>query len=128
MFRGMKKLHVITLTALLVATSPALAQDEDPEQGRSLMEQGAELFLEGLKREMAPALEDLQGLADRFGPSMNSFLQEMGPALGNLADEIKDWSAYHPPEILPNGDIIIRKKQPDVAEEETPEAPGETDI
>ena len=128
MFQVMKTLHVMTLTALLAATTPAMAQEEEPEQGRSLMEQGAELFLEGLKREMAPALEDLQGLADRFGPSMSSFLQEMGPALGEMADQIKDWSSYHPPEILPNGDIIIRKKQPEAEPEETPPALGETDI
>jgi hypothetical protein len=128
MFWGMKTLHIMTLTALLAATAPVAAQEEEQDQGRSLMEQGAELFLEGLKREMAPALEDLQGLADRFGPSMRSFLQEMGPALGEMADQIKDWSAYHPPEILPNGDIIIRKKQPEPEAEETPPAPGETDI
>jgi len=128
MFWSMKTLHVMTLTALLAATAPVAAQEEEQDQGRSLMEQGAELFLEGLKREMAPALEDLPGLADRFGPSMRSFLQEMGPALGEMADQIKDWSAYHPPEILPNGDIIIRKKQPEPEAEETPPAPGETDI
>lgn len=128
MFQTMKTLHVMTLTALLAATTPSMAQEEETEQGRSLMEQGAELFLEGLKREMAPALEDLQGLADRFGPSMNSFLQEMGPALGELADQVKDWSVYHPPEILPNGDIIIRRKQPEPDASETGPAPGETDI
>ncbi len=95
------------------------------------MEQGAELFLEGLRQEMEPALEDLLGLADQFGPAMQSFFQEMGPALAELAGEIQDWSTYEAPEILPNGDIIIRKKQPEVEPlpaqpDEVPE--GATDI
>ncbi len=88
---------------------PAAAQEQE---GPSLMERGAELFLEGLRQEMEPALEDLLGLADQFGPAMQSFLMEMGPALAELAAQIEDWSAYELPEMLPNGDIIIRKKPP----------------
>lgn len=75
------------------------------------MEQGAELFFEGLRQEMQPTLNDLLGLADELGPSMLSFFEQMGPALAELAGEISDWSAYHAPEVLPNGDIIIRKKK-----------------
>ncbi len=96
------------------------------------MEQGAELFFEGLRKEMEPALDELLGMADEFGPAMQSFLQEMGPALAELAAEVKDWSAYEVPEILPNGDIIIRKKpiedlpEPEDKDEEVPE--GATDI
>jgi hypothetical protein len=59
-------------------------------------------------------------------------MQEMGPALAELAAEVKDWSVYEMPEILPNGDIIIRKKQTEDAPETPealPEAPdGATDI
>ncbi|GGH30573.1 hypothetical protein SAMN05444007_105154 [Cribrihabitans marinus] len=119
----MKRLAALAFAALIAAP----AQAEEPE-GKSLMEQGAELFLEGLRQEMSPALEDLQDLAREFGPAMAGFLQEMGPALAELADEVKDWSVYHPPEILPNGDIIIRRKVPEdrpdpVPEESLPE-PG----
>lgn len=74
------------------------------------MQRGMELFFEGLSQEMAPALNDLRGLAEQFGPSMQGFLEEMGPALAGIMEEVKDWSAYHPPEILPNGDIIMRRK------------------
>lgn len=74
------------------------------------MEQGAELFFEGLRREMEPALDDLLGLAEQFGPAMQSFMEEMGPALAELGGKVKDWSVYEAPEMLPNGDIIIRKK------------------
>ncbi|MES0863597.1 hypothetical protein ABLN87_14690 [Ruegeria sp. SCPT10] len=102
----MKRLLIIAVLSAKLST-PAFAQEDD---SKSLMEQGAELFFEGLRREMEPALDELLGMADALGPAMQSFLQEMGPALAELAAEIKDWSAYEAPEILPNGDIIIRKK------------------
>ncbi len=85
------------------------------------MERGAELFLEGLRREMEPTIEDLRGFADQFGPALQSFMQEMGPALADLAAQVQDWSVYEAPEMLPNGDIIIRKKPKDETEEVAPE-------
>ena len=69
---------------LLVAT-PVSAQDE--EQGRDLMSEALRLFMKGLMQEMEPALDDL----------------------GDLLDNL---DAYHAPEVLPNGDIIIRRKTP----------------
>ena len=36
----------------------------------------------------------------------------MGPALIELMAKIDDITAYYPPEILPNGDIIMRRKTP----------------
>lgn len=89
----------------VLGATPALAQDTS-EDGLSLMERGAQLFLEGILREMEPALDGL----DQIGPALRGFAQEMGPALGDLMSEIEDWSRYHPPEILPNGDIILRRK------------------
>ena len=116
-------LHRIALAAALSAglaaplAAPVFAQEDD---GPSLMERGAELFFEGLAKEMAPALNDLRGMAEQFGPSMQSFLEEMGPAFVEILDQVKDWSVYEVPEILPNGDIIIRRKV--VPQEDTPEA------
>ncbi|WP_170340808.1 hypothetical protein [Ruegeria arenilitoris] len=117
----MKRLMLIGATALFAA--PAAAQDEG---GKSLMEQGAELFFEGLRKEMEPALEDLLGLAEQFGPAMQSFIEEMGPALAEIGGKVKDWSAYEAPEMLPNGDIIIRRK-PDVPDQPDEVAPKEDD-
>ncbi len=97
------------------------------------MERGAELFLEGLRQEMEPAIGDLRALADQFGPALQSFMQEMGPALADLAAQVQDWSTYEAPEMLPNGDIIIRKKppqeQPDQSEpQDEQSSDGLTDI
>lgn len=95
--------------AVILLTMPSVAQEQD--DGTSLMERGAQQFLEGLLREMEPALN-----------GMRDFMEQMGPAMVELLDEVKDWSRYEPPEVLENGDIIIRRK-PDVPPEPSPDAP-----
>ena len=100
-----------TIAILALTSAPAQAQDE--ERGLSLMERGAQMFLDGIMREMEPAMKDLQGLAEEMEPALRGFLDEMGPAFAELLGQIEDFSAYHAPEMLPNGDIILRKKRPD---------------
>jgi len=102
----------LILIAALGLAGPAFAQQAD-EDGQSLMERGAQMLMEGLMREMEPTLQDLQGLAEEFGPALRDFTAQMGPALRGLLEDVEDWSAYHPPEMLDNGDIIIRRKSPD---------------
>ena len=87
--------HFCLIFCLICAT-PALAEED---RGRDLMAEALRLFMQGFMAEMEPALEDLQGFVDNL-------------------------NAYHPPEILPNGDIIIRRKTP--AELGEPE--GETEL
>ncbi|MCR8550683.1 hypothetical protein M4578_22900 [Salipiger sp. P9] len=109
----MTRLATLLLTAVLLAP-PAVAQEPEDES-RSLMERGAELFLRGLLDELDPALRELEDLAQEMEPALRSFGEEMGPALRDLMGQVKDWSNYHPPEMLPNGDIIIRRKQTEEA-------------
>jgi len=119
----------IAITAGFFAAMPAtpvLSEDSTKNGGTSLIEDGAKMFLEGLMREFEPAMKDLQGLADTMQPAMRSFLREMGPALGDILEKVQDFSAYHAPEILPNGDIIMRKKTP--KEMDVPEAETEGEI
>lgn len=111
----MKQLLIPAFVAVSLTACPLAAQDQEGENGSSLMERGAELFWKGLREEMAPSLQELMS---KIGPSMQSFLAEMGPALAEIADKVEDWSRYEAPEILPNGDIIIRRK-PDLPEAET---------
>ena len=103
----MKRLIMI---ACLTCSTPAMAQDEG--DGLSLMERGAQMLMEGLMQQMEPALEDFQELADEYGPALRDFTAQMGPALRDLLEQVEDWSVYEPPEILDNGDIIIRRKPP----------------
>ncbi|MBE1294959.1 hypothetical protein [Phycobacter azelaicus] len=129
----MKQFACISALCLTCLAAPVAAEKAE-DGGKGLMEKGAEMFWEGLRQEMGPALEDLQAFAESFasevGPSMREFLAQMGPALAEIASEVEDWSRYEMPEILPNGDIIIRRK-PDPAPE-TPEQPepkaGVTDL
>jgi hypothetical protein len=83
-------------TALWMAAVPAASQEGDVEEGMDLLSEGTRLLLRGLLAEMEPALRDLRG------------------ALDNL-------NAYHPPEMLPNGDIIIRRKTPEEIEDAAPD-------
>ncbi len=119
---AMKKLILI---ATLGLATPAFAQ-EGEDDGMSLMERGAQMLMEGLMREMEPALEDLQGLAEEFGPALRDFTAQMGPALRGLLDEVEDWSVYEPPEMLENGDIIIRRKPPEDAPQ--PDMDGQIEL
>tara|TARA_R110002110_G_scaffold33449_9_gene114565 strand:- start:294 stop:662 length:369 start_codon:yes stop_codon:yes gene_type:complete len=96
---------------LVVALSfiPFAAVAEE-ERGLSLMERGARLFMQGILKEMEPAIDEFEGFADQMGPALKNFAIEMGPKLTELLDQVDDWSAYTAPEMLPNGDIIMRRK------------------
>lgn len=87
---------LIALLALHFTAYSAVSQED---KAPSLMERGAQQFLEGLLLEMEPAFDSMRG-----------FIEEMGPALTELMGQIEDWSVYETPEILDNGDIIIRRK------------------
>lgn len=100
----------LVLSALLVAAAPLAAQEAAPEsdinRGTELLNEGARLLFRGLLEEVQPKLEELAELLDEWDWEGLS---------------IEDLSDYHPPEVLPNGDIIIRRKTPPVPEGEGPE-------
>lgn len=90
----MKQTRTPLLGAVLALTAlPVMAEETtnpDLERGGELLREGFGLLLEGLAAELEPMAEGWQELVDQLG----------------------DLSAYHPPERLPNGDIIIRRKIP----------------
>lgn len=77
----------MTLAAAAIATGPALAQDETDNfsEGARKLGEALELFMDGFSDEMEPLAEAWRDL-------------------------LKDMPQYEPPEELPNGDIIIRRK------------------
>ncbi|WP_323771401.1 hypothetical protein [Antarctobacter sp.] len=99
---------VLSLLAAPVA-APVAAQDQD--DGLNLMEEGARLFLRGLMTEMEPALKELDEVTREMQPLLRDFAVEMGPALADLLEKVEDWTVYYPPEMLENGDIIIRRRE-----------------
>lgn len=89
---------------------PAMAQDEgEIEEGFSLMEEGARLLFRGILSEMGPAMEDFSAMAAELEPALEMLASEMGPALLELMQTLDSVRFYEPPEVLPNGDIIIRR-------------------
>lgn len=60
----------------------------------------------------AGTFEDLGRKTDRF---LEELLKEFGPAFRELGDQLRELDQYEAPEILPNGDIIIRRKRPRTA-------------
>jgi hypothetical protein len=100
----MKRMILIPALMLTLASAPAQAE-EDSTIGRFL----------NLLNQFSTDSEDI----------MQQFLDEMGPALTELQDTISDWSQYAPPEVLPNGDIIIRRKPNAAGEKPLPEGTKE---
>ncbi|MDP4032220.1 MAG: AAA+ family ATPase [Pseudorhodobacter sp.] len=90
------------------------APSEDLHEGFDLMQEGTRLLLRGMLSQMEPALDD-----------MGKALIEMQPAIRNLLLMIGDIRNYHAPVMLPNGDIIIRRRTP--AELAVPEG-GEIEL
>lgn len=115
----MKQLSILFAVALFLAApgAPARAQSDDFSEGLGL-------FLDGLREGMDDTIRDLQDLAELAEPAMREFLREMGPALSDLADQVQDWTRYEPPVMLPNGDIVIRRKPNPRSDENIP-APNE---
>ena len=116
------------LVALALAAPPSVlgaqtdppAAAESPDEGFSLMEEGAKLLFRGLMQEMEPALDEMGRTLEEFRP----LIEEWGPQLREVARLMGDIENYNPPEILPNGDILIRRKTPLVPAPLEKPAPG----
>jgi len=96
----MRKIAALSLVVML-ASSPIQAQEKDGDmrEGIDLLQEGLQLLFRGLMNELGPALLELEG-------------------------KIIDLNQYEMPEILPNGDIIIRRK----TVPENPPGKGEVDL
>jgi hypothetical protein len=114
-------MRALILALPFALASAAMAQDSAPVEGEGfdLMEEGAELILRGLMDEMGPAIDEFRDLAETVGPAFANMSDEMGAALVQLFGQIDDIANYELPEMLENGDIIIRRRPdaPPVAEE-----------
>lgn len=107
----MKQIIAMTFVVGLMG-SQALAEEtpgSDMGEGLSLMEEGARLMMRGLIDEMEPTLDALRDNFEEMGPAFADFVQSVGPAFGELLEKVDDLQHYDAPEILPNGDIIIRR-------------------
>jgi hypothetical protein len=84
---------ILAAAALALALAPAgLRAQEDAPPANPQLSEGAQMLSEGMKLL-------LRGLMD-----------ESAEGWSKLTDWLGDLSQYEPPERLPNGDIIIRRK------------------
>ena len=92
----------VCFLSLILAATPVLAQDDNADpgapEGLDMLREGSRLLLEDFLRRLEPTLDDMQ--------------EQIADALEAFRDQIGQLDAYHPPDILPNGDIIIRRKEP----------------
>lgn len=108
--------HLLSTAALCVAlNAPLSAEEQNPEleEGLGLLDQGVRLMMRGLLEEFDPLVEDAERMGEALLPMLESFQSELSGLMGSI-------DLYHAPEMLPNGDIIIRRKSEEevVAEEE----------
>jgi|SRR5690606_27912545 len=115
-------MKLVTIALFLLASAlPLRAEtaETDVDEGFSLLQEGAKIIMRSMIDEMEPALKELQS-------GVGEAMREMQPALRQLAEMMGDIRNYHAPEMLPNGDIIIRRKSP--AESLVPPPGAEIDI
>lgn len=96
----MKQFLLAPLFVTLLAL-PSHSETATSEEGADLVQRGLELLFQELLKEVEPALKDLDTLSEELGPKVKE--------LFDLVDDIRNYDA---PEKLPNGDIIIRRKNP----------------
>jgi hypothetical protein len=97
---------LIALCASPLAAQTPAVPETGTDDGFSLMEEGAKLFMRGIMSEMEPALDEMGKALDQVQPS----LEALQPKLRELMALVGDLQNYHAPERLPNGDIIMRRK------------------
>ena len=118
--------HLILAVALSLSPFAVAAEDGDMAEGVDLIEEGAQMLLRGLLDEIEPQLDEFEAMASEMGPLVEMLADEMGPGFLELTRQIDSFTHYEAPEILPNGDIILRRR-PDAPDWVPPEE-GEIDL
>lgn len=91
--------------------SPAVPEDDTPSTS---VFDFLERMLRGFMTEVEPQMRELERGFEALEPELQGFLERL-----------RGMTQYHPPEVLPNGDILIRRRD---AEEQTPDAPDQAPL
>lgn len=105
----------------LALSAPARGQSELPteEPSAAPLLDFFERMLRGFMTEIEPQMRDLERGFEALEPEIQGFI-----------DRMRGMAQYHPPQVLPNGDILIRRRQvddppPDSGQEGSDSAPFE---
>ncbi len=69
--------------------------------------------------------ETLEEFADGMRNLLEGFADDLAPMMEELSGRLEGLRGYHAPEMLPNGDIIIRRKPKPEVPPEAEKAPPE---
>ncbi len=108
-------IRAFALAVLLATPVPAAAQNGDGTgDGFAELMGRMEDILRGFLSDMEPQMRQLEKDLSQLEPELRGFLEQM-----------RDMVQYHPPEVLPNGDILIRRRDPDQTppDKDAPPAP-----
>ena len=103
----MKRIAPLCLAALIAAPTVADEPKRDP---------------------LLPSEEDLQELGRIAEGWLKNLSEHMAPMVNKLEALVDDLDAYEAPEMLDNGDIIIRRKPEPEPAPETPDTPEQIDL
>ncbi len=76
-----------------------------------------ERMLRGFMTEIEPQMRDLERGFEALEPELQAFLERL-----------RGMAQYHPPEVLPNGDILIRRREAEEVPPEDEEVDGGSEI
>ena len=112
---------MLVTIALAAGVTASVAGAGEETGGPDLLEDGAKALIRRLMEEMITALDDPDGPGGpgRLADDMTAALEELRALIGGM-------TTYHLPEMLPNGDIIIRRRIP--LQVAPPHNDGETEI
>ncbi len=122
---GLNLLAAVAFSALCLSGAPAaLAHDSpDHEKERPLFEGWPDELFDPETFDF-----DKERLSDEARRAVEDFLALVSPLMDQLSIAIEDLPRYEAPVILPNGDILIRKKREPGHEAPPPgEVPGRED-
>lgn len=107
----------VALVVSVFGAGPVLAQTvtPEPEPQRELpFVDLFERFLRNFMSDVAPQMRELE-----------RGFSELEPEIQTLLDRMRGMTQFHPPEILPNGDILIRRREP--TQDPDQDAPSDPD-
>lgn len=121
-YTGRMKVKFLPLALCAMLALPVLAQDDGvpptvEEENAPQLFDLFERMLRGFMRDVEPQMRELERGFSELEPELQRFLQQL-----------RDMTQYHPPEVLPNGDILIRRRgADDVPPETDPDPDQDTD-
>lgn len=100
--------------ALMLALSPGPLSAQDggpPPDEPGAVGRGFGAIIDQLFGNDAPASPEDRPDANDLTQDLSGALRQMGPVLRDLATQVDDIRNYQAPERLPNGDILIRRRE-----------------